>query len=119
MPTFPATLPDIQRSGYSLEPQNPVIRTEMEAGPARQRKAQTTVPVDITVKWIFTNAQYSTFKSFWASDVNNGTDWFDLAIQDAGGVATAEVRFKEGKFKADQLAFDQWQISATLEKRVY
>jgi len=50
--SWPATLPLPTVEGYGIRPGEAILRTEMEAGPARQRKRFTQVPTRIAVRWL-------------------------------------------------------------------
>lgn len=52
MITWPATLPLPTIEGYSIQPSDTILRTEMEASPARKRRRFTQVPSRMAVRWI-------------------------------------------------------------------
>lgn len=55
--TFPKRLPYPTVEGYSIRPDEAIIRTDMEAGPARQRRRYTQTPSKISVKWVMSPEQ--------------------------------------------------------------
>ena len=46
---FPKTLPYPTVQGYAIKPGEAIVRTEMEAGPARQRRRYTQTPSRVQI----------------------------------------------------------------------
>ena len=63
--TWPATLPLPTIDGYGVHPGEAILRTGMEAGPARQRRRFTQVPSRITVRWTFRRDQFALFEAWY------------------------------------------------------
>jgi hypothetical protein len=118
MANWPSTLPKPALSGYSLEPQNAVLKTQMEAGPNRYRKRYTSVPMDVKASLLLTAEQMSAFKTFYQTTINQGADWFVFDGLNLGnGYATgSEVHFTE-PYKANYIGRGQWDINFSLEVR--
>lgn len=114
MTAFPSTLPQPSISGYSVAPNQAFIRTEMDSGPARQRQRFSSTPHLVTLNWTFTEAQMSTFKTFFDSTINYGTDWFTITLDCGGGATSYTARFSAA-WKGALISPTVWGISATLE----
>ena len=120
MATWPTTLPAPMAQGYSIDPIDPVIRTDMEVGAVRARRRTAARQDKVSVAWAFDETQLDTFRDWFDDDATGaagGSAWFyiDLRIG-AGGTTTEEARFT-GPFKAAMVSGGRWQVSATLEIR--
>jgi len=60
--TWPDTLPLPTVQGYNIQPGDTILRTEMEAGLARQRRRFTNAPTKVSVRWIMRRDQYAIFE---------------------------------------------------------
>ena len=114
MAAWPSTLSQPLLAGYSNEPATAFVRTNMEAGFARQRKMFSAVPYKFPAQWKFTQAQMVIFKDFYQNTINSGTDFFTMTIDIGDGLATYDVRFVEG-YKADGSNGVGWFVSGQLE----
>lgn len=117
MAAWPTSLPRPLLSGYSVEPTQAFIRTDMEAGPARQRKRFTAVPNEVVASWKFKPAEMETFLDFYAVDINQGTDYFTCELDIGNGFQTYNVRFTAAP-KRQALPGMNWNVSGRLEVRV-
>lgn len=118
MANWPVSLPKPALSGYSVEPQNAVLKTQMEAGPNRYRKRYTAVPTDIKGRILLNAAQMAIFKTFYQVTINQGADWFvfDGLNTGSGFTVGSEVHFTE-PYKANLIGRGQWDVSFSLELR--
>lgn len=91
--TFPAIIPAPLLEGYGLAPQNAILRTDMEAGAARQRRISTDMPTDITARWIMTQQQFAVFEAFWKYKLYDGAGWFQMNIKNGKGMNPVDARF--------------------------
>lgn len=120
MATWPTSLPLPTVAGYSLEPLDQTIRTDMEVGAARVRR-RTVAQLDmIDVRWVFTLAQMAAFRA-WHEDgpagAAGGAAWFTIGLQTGdGGVASREARFVNA-FRASLVSATVWELTARLEVR--
>lgn len=114
MADFPTTLPAPLLSGYSGEADKAFIRTDMDAGPARQRKRFTTTPYHIDISWRFKSAEMVIFREFHKTDINRGTDWFNMTLDIGDGFATYVVRFTKS-CRDDRISNNTWQVSSSIE----
>jgi hypothetical protein len=90
----------------------------MEAGLPRQVLKFAVGQQTYDCEWVLTSAEYTTFKEFFHTDLNNGVDFFDLSIPTEAGVEEVTVRFVGGVYDDRYRPHDQWQIRATLERQV-
>lgn len=117
MPTWPSLLPRPQITGYGLNPADQTVRTDMEVGTARSRRRTASRNDQITVNWLFTDAQMAVFRAFFDGDADGGSAWFsvDLAFGDAG-LRNREARFI-GPWQATPTGGLNWDVTAKLETR--
>ena len=120
MATWPSTLPAPMAQGYSVEPVDPVVRTDMEVGAVRARRRTAARQDKVTAAWAFSDAELETFRDWFDDDATGaagGSAWFyiDLRIG-KGGSTTEEARFASAP-KIAHVSGDRWQVSATLEVR--
>lgn len=115
MSTWPSSLPALNLPEFSIQPDVAFARTDMEGGPARQRRRYTSPSGKFNAAWVFTAAQMSTFKTFYESTINSGTDWFTLNINAGAGAADKDCRFIES-YTATYLG-NAWHVAAKMEVR--
>jgi len=114
MATWPTTLPN-PIYGMGVDPTDKTVRTDMEAGAARVRRRSKARNDSINATWEFTDAQMDTFRTWFAGDCNDGSEWFQLTMPDGfGGQNLLDVRFI-GTFKSTIDGPDLWRVSASLE----
>lgn len=116
MAIWPTDLPKPLLSDYAVDPEQAFIRTQMESGPARQRKRFTQVPHRVNVSWRFTHAQMATFRTFFGTTINLGTDWFTCNLDAGSGLADYDTRFTIAP-KYAAVSGMNWEVTAVLELR--
>ncbi len=114
--TFPKRLPYPTVDGYSIRPDEAIIRTDMEAGPARQRRRYTQTPSKIAVKWIMSPEQFCLFEAWYKYYAKEGAEWFVITLLGGIGLTEQEARFTQ-QFEASLAAGRLWQITTELEIR--
>jgi hypothetical protein len=97
--SFPSVLPAPGVSGYSLAPQENVIRTDMESGPARQRRRFTREATTINLTFLFNRTQMGVFEYWFNNDAQHGAAWFNISLANGAGITTVQARFV-GPYKA-------------------
>ena len=112
---WPTTLPLPTRTAYDIAPQDGVIRTEMESGPARHRQRFTQVQTDIGVQWIFTQLQFLVFEAWFEHEAKHGAQFFTITLLGGIGMAEHSARFRS-PFKAKPRG-SEWIVTAALEIR--
>ena len=93
MPTFPATLPAPLVNGFAYIPTDAVVRTQMDSGPARQRRRFTQFPTVFQATWRLTQAQLLAFEQFHHTSLSDGQAWFTLSLYTGAGITASTVRF--------------------------
>ena len=114
--TWPTTLPLPTVQGYGIRPGEAILRTEMEAGPARQRKRFTQVPTRISVRWVMRREQFALFEAWYRWQAKEGGQWFMIDLLGGIGLTTHEARFTR-QFDARLIGGVLWEIASELEIR--
>ena len=115
--TWPQTLPLPTVQGYGVQPGEAILRTEMEAGLARQRRRFTDVPTKVSVRWIMRRDQYAIFEGWYRWQAKEGANWFTITLLGGLGLLDQEARFTR-QFSARLLAGGTlWEITSELEIR--
>lgn len=106
--------------GGSVKPAT--VRTNMESGRPRQRKRFTTGWRTKNVSWVLTNDEFAIFQAIVKFKLNNGADFFDMALpigdpddETEAEFAVQSVRFVDGVYKYSYQDVMHWKVSATLE----
>ena len=113
---FPQHLPLPTIDGYSIKPDDAIIRTDMESGPARQRRRFTQTPSKIAVRWVMNQEQFSLFEAWYKFLAKEGAEWFDIQLLGGLGLIEQEARFIQ-QFEAGLYKGLLWEITAELEIR--
>lgn len=111
---YPSSLPCPLRAGYSINPENNIIRTPMVSGRARQRVQYTSVPAYADLSWIFDRQEAQVFES-WSIAV--GADWFTIKLKTPLGYFDQECRFMETPQGPALMGVDLWSYKAKVEIR--
>ena len=90
---WPDRLPLPTIESYGIQPGEAILRTEMEAGPARQRRRFTNVPSRITVRWVMRAEQFLLFESWYRWAAAEGGAWFEIDLLGGLGLLPQEARF--------------------------
>ena len=114
--TWPATLPLPSVEGYGVSPQEAVLRTEMESGPARQRRRFRQTPTRITVRWLFGEYQFALFEAWYKFHADEGGQWFEITLLGGLGLLPHEARFTR-QFEARLLPARRWEVKGELKIR--
>lgn len=118
--SWPTRLPLPTYDGYALEPESAVTRTDMESGPARQRRRFTQTPTRIPVRWRMGAREFAVFEAWFRLKLADGTGWFTLDLLGGIGIAAHEARFVgqgNAPYKAIPSRGDIWIVTAILEVR--
>jgi hypothetical protein len=110
--TYPAGLPAVRSSGFQSQYQDPVIRTQMDAGPVKQRLRYTAAPKKFTVTIILNEDERAIFESWFTATLGFGTLRF--VMQNPQTLVPEEFRFAGmyGETEADGL----FELSLPLER---
>ena len=113
---WPKNLPLPSVEGYGLSPQDSVLRTDMESGPARQRRRFRQTPTRITVRWLFTAYEFALFEAWYKFHADEGGQWFEITLLGGLGLLPHEARFTR-QFEASLVAGVFWEVRSELEVR--
>lgn len=92
-----------------------LVRSQMESGPAKQRRVATRTMVTRSVRLrIDTKANYLAFVEWFKTDLAMGADWFTFTDPVDGVIKLG--RFVGGEYSASpQGSNEYWTVTATLE----
>lgn len=113
---FPEKLPYPTTEGYAIKPGEAIVRTDMEAGPARQRRRYEQTPSKISVRWVMNREQFSLFEAWYKYHAKEGAEWFYITLLGGLGLLEQEARFTQ-QFEAKLLNGYLWEITSELEIR--
>lgn len=116
MADFPSILPAPQITGYEINPEDPNLRTQMEAGPDLVRRRFTAIPSRIPVRWRFTQDQLALFEAWHKHTALDGSAWFNINLANGLGIQAMEARFTKPP-KKPLLSGLNWEVQAELEVR--
>lgn len=115
---YPAELPLPLQEGYSLQtPVDPMLRTQMESGRARQRVNFDSVPEMVNAKWNCDRSQMAFFRGWYARTLKQGVEWFTTRLLLPEGFIYVECRFTGKPAGPTSVQVSRWEYSATLELR--
>lgn len=80
-------------SGYSQKPEAGLVRTDMDAGLARQRRRFSGTPSRVAVSWVMDGPQLEIFKAFIAHKAGFGSQFFSIRLPLDNGSRTVQARF--------------------------
>lgn len=95
--SWPSSLPLPSMRGYGIDDDPKMIRTEMDAGSARQRPTSTQASSEIPVQWDFNLLQFAKFESWLRNRAHYGGTWFNITYLAGLGLVECEARFQKGK----------------------
>jgi hypothetical protein len=109
---YPDSLPALRSSGFQSQYQDPVLRTQMDAGPVKQRLRYTAVPKRYTATIVVDEAERRVFEAWFAETLGFGTLRF--VMQNPQTLDLEEFRFAGmyGETELDGL----FELSLPLER---
>ena len=116
MAKIPSMIPACAVDGYKISPQNATVRTEMETGPARQRRLSASMPTQLSVKWILSRFEFKVFEAWFKHVIFDGTSWFVMPVDNGMGLTETDCRFI-GAYSVELASKGIYNVSATLEVR--
>lgn len=108
-------LPLPVQDGYGLTPVDPLLRTEMTSGRARQRRRYLSTPTQASVAWILDDAQSQLFETWYQATISDGAAWFNMPLRTPEGIQEYVCRFIEIYDGPTITGGRYWRFSATLE----
>lgn len=110
---WPTSLPQSPLlEGYSDEPQDSVIRSEM-TGLTKQRNRYTAILFDVTESYLMTPTQFNTFLTFYTSILGNGAADF-LKNHPVSG--TQQVYRMSGPYSMEFNGFN-YKVELSMERK--
>jgi hypothetical protein len=116
MTAFPAKLPAPLIAGYEINPEDPNLRTQMDAGPDRVRRGFTSIPSRIPVRWRFTQSQLALFEAWHKYDAMDGSAWFTINLANGLGISSVDAKFTKPPKKTLSPGMN-WDVQSELEVR--
>lgn len=112
---YPKELPCFVRENYEIETLNPLIRTEMMTGKAKQRRRYKSTPTFVgATTSIMSNGQAMIFESWWDYVLVSGSQWFRAPIRTPLGMEMRVMRFTE-IYEGPILEGNGWRFRCSLE----
>jgi len=111
--TFPATLPHPTTDfAFSVNSHN--VRTKDATGLPIGRKRSSLRLHKVGVKFSMTDAQLTTFQTFFNTTILNGSMPFNIDLSLGDGEKANTARFFEGKYEVANQGYLDWLVTATL-----
>ena len=115
---YPTGLPVPNRDSYAFQAVSPFRRTEMTTGRARQRRTFTSVPTVVSLSFVFSTPEAQVFEGWFAYQITDGTDWFNIDLLTPMGSMQAYVcRFTEMYAGPELFGVKHWKFTAPVELR--
>jgi hypothetical protein len=123
MPAWPQSIPGPIVGDLSIGRGSTFQRTNMAAGPARQRKTSSQAPDPVEIRVSLSRLELAIFEAWFKHELKDGTVWFTMIMPTANTQVAVEVRFvgeqtpyttKSSVGRDGQVRFD---VGATLEAR--
>lgn len=112
---WPVRLPLPSMSGYGIEDDPHVERSEMESGSARERRTSTQITSTFQAQWKFTLREYAIFES-WLVNRARG-QWFNMTYLGGIGLVSCEARIQKGKAPSKFQNGARVTVTATVDVR--
>jgi hypothetical protein len=109
---YPDNLPGIRASGFQSQYQDPVIRTQMDAGPVKQRLRYTAAPKKFTGTVIVDESEREIFEAWFTETLGFGTLRF--VMQNPQTLQPEEFRFTGAYGETEADGF--FELSLSLER---
>ncbi len=106
--------------GYGVDPVDPVVRTDMEAGAKRSRRRSKVRNDMINVTWSMSDQVFLQFRDWFDSDegAGGGANWFVMPLAvGTGGVQAVSAKFSTMWKSIVVYGTLRWKVTATLEVR--
>jgi len=115
-PTWPSNLNNLaERGSWNKSPNEPVLRSEFDNGPARTRRRFTRQITNIAFTVQMTEEEHAAFEGFFQDDLRSGAGWFNMPVYlGRSGYETTRVRFTE-PYQVRDAGFRHVKVSAKLE----
>lgn len=112
---YPSGLPCWLFADYGLQAGEPMLRSEMASGRARQRRMFTSVPSRASVSAIMTDQQAMLFEAWHRWTLRDGAAWFNAPLKTPIGFQDYICRFTSMFSGPALVAPGLWRYTASLE----
>lgn len=115
---YPTEIPP-PLAGRTYKPVSPLKVTELQNKRKIVRRVFTNTPVFVDCEFVFTDEQGQIFERFYAVDLAEGSEWFEMEVSNQFGKAVELVRFS--KIYSNHLIgmpntiIRKWRYKATFE----
>lgn len=113
---WPDSFPKPLLNGYSIKPEQTVVRTSMETGLARQRQRFSSVSTMANVRWLMNNETVALFEAWYKYKAHSGAEWIIMTLNNGLGPIDSEARFTK-PYSAKSVSDTLWRVTAELEVR--
>lgn len=115
MASFP-TYARVLLDGYAVQQASALKRSEMDAGPPKQRleRSRQVTERQVTVQLRSRN-DYTAFMVWFRDTIHRGADWFDWSDPESLTVVQGRIKNGELQRKPMNSAMTLWHVSFTLE----
>ena len=119
MAAWPSNFPLPNIEGYSLNPQDPVIRTDMEAGNTLARRRTAVKRDRVTVSVRLSRVQFVEFEQWFysSSEADGGAAWFDIKLLTGSRSAPSTVTARFSSIWSATPDSFSWTVTMPLEVR--
>lgn len=114
MITFPASLPAPSQE-FSIQQASNSTRTSMQSGRIRQRRTSANQAYQASIRWVFTDEEFDTFKGFLEYEAAGGSVWFDAPLFTGGTVKPHRIRLIDGAYSAEYQSWFGWAVTASAD----
>lgn len=105
------------RDSYSVSPVKGFMRTEMEVGPARQRRIASAMPTNVTFKLLLlSRMELAVLETWYKRVLSNGAAWFKMPVDCGSGYVDTDCRFTD-TYTVSAAAFETYEVSCQVECR--
>lgn len=115
MASWPSTL-SLPKVPYEYQPEDALLRTDMESGPARARRRYTRVPTRYTLTCEFSREEMDVFEAWHKWELLDGQAWFTMPLANGRGVSVVDTRFV-GPFTARLIQGGAFEAAFEVEVR--
>jgi len=107
-----------ERGSWNKVPNEPVLRSEFDSGPARSRRRFTRQVTKFSFTVEMSEIEYASFESFFQYEANSGASWFSMPVYlGRAGYESQAVRFTE-PYQVKDAGFLRVKVSAKLEVKM-
>ncbi|MDB9741464.1 hypothetical protein OAB00_01275 [Akkermansiaceae bacterium] len=114
MASYPTDLLPKPNFDFSGSQSSAIVRSQMKAGNARQRRNSTSIENLATINFLFNKTEYLIFRSWFSDQINMGESWFTLPLKLGAIEKTFRIRFTGG-YGWNHQPVNNWLVSAEIE----